>query len=91
MLRSKTNLTTILFDDNGSVKAPFKTKIMTAVEWLESEYEKLLNWHIPMELLEQAKDMEKQQILKTARYFFHELGDLTPIQYYEQTFKNKNK
>lgn len=37
---------------------------MTIVEWLESEYEKLLNWHIPFELLEQAKEKEKQEKLK---------------------------
>ena len=63
-------------------------KNQTAVEWLESEYEKLLNWHIPMELLEQAKEMEKQQIIDA---FLEGCSDNNNdgFEYYNQTFKSE--
>jgi hypothetical protein len=37
-------------------------------------------------LLEQAKAMEKEQIIETASYYFHECGKLTPTQYYNETY-----
>lgn len=63
---------------------------MTAVEWLEAEYEKLLNWHIPMELLEQAKKMEKEQIIEARKdgsdAVFTKNEDSNE-QYYNETYK----
>jgi len=39
--------------------------------------------------LYQAKAMEKEQIIETAKYYFHERGKLTPEQYYNKTFKSE--
>ena len=63
----------------------------TAVEWFESM---LKNWdvllpEIKKAIIEQAKEMEKEQIIKTAEYYFHEHGKLTPQQYYNETFKSE--
>ena len=62
----------------------------TAVEWLVEQTRKP-EWHslIRGEIIEQAKEMEKKQIVDTARYYFHEVGKLTPEEYYNQQFKNK--
>ncbi len=62
----------------------------TAVEWLVSQIQNMkignnqllitdedLNY-----LLNQAKEMEKKQIIETARFYFHERGKATPEQYY---------
>ena len=70
------------------------TDKQTAVEWLEERINIGLTYEQDVlfeGLFEQAKEMEKEQIFKTSRYFFHELGNLTPIQYYNETFKNTNK
>ena len=40
------------------------------------------------ELLEQAKEMEKEQIMKARQDIFH-TGNLTNEQYYEETFKSE--
>jgi hypothetical protein len=65
----------------------------TAVEWL---WEKIDNT-IPFQniqtsqifngLLEQAKEMEKQQILEFANDYLDDDADLTAEQYFNQTFK----
>ena len=60
---------------------------MTAVEWLHSELTK--TWYdvkSSQELLEQAKQMEKKQIIKT-RQDIYTTGNLSAEQYYNQTFK----
>jgi hypothetical protein len=36
--------------------------------------------------LEQAKEMEKEQILETASAYYHENTKLTPTQYYNETY-----
>lgn len=36
------------------------------------------------ELLNQARVIEKEQIIETGRYYFHERGKLTPGQYYDE-------
>lgn len=56
----------------------------TAVEWL---IEQLTEIH--PDAFEKAKEMEKEQIIKTAEYYFHEHGKLTPQQYYNETFKSE--
>jgi len=33
--------------------------------------------------------LEKEQILNTGRYYYHERGKLTPTQYYNETFKSE--
>ena len=66
----------------------------TAVEWLVSQIQNMkignnqllitdedLNY-----LLNQAKEMEKQQIIETARFYFHERGKATPEQYYIEEY-----
>jgi hypothetical protein len=66
-------------------------KNQTAVEWLEMEIVKLEETYaIPSkiyELCEDAKDIEKQQMIKFANDFlFHDDTDLTAEQYYKQTY-----
>jgi hypothetical protein len=62
----------------------------TAVEWL---YEKILLTPLDIreinKCLEQAKEMEKQQIYRACAYYFLEDGKLTPTQYYNETFKSE--
>ncbi len=57
---------------------------MTAVEWLESLY---YPSYIPKEILDQAKEMEKQQIIDA--YQTSHISMMTAEQYYNETFKNK--
>lgn len=66
---------------------------MTAVEWLA---DKLNNDFGNNDFLisyaneiSQAKDLEKRQIIESARYYFHERGKLTPEQYYIETYENE--
>ena len=59
---------------------------MTAVEWLLNEWP-ILESQLPVKLIEQAKEMEKQQIIDAYNY-----GQQIPPfdyaeQYYNQTFK----
>lgn len=73
----------------------------TAVEWYAVETGKLeverakgyltfpQMFNKMLEILNQAKEMEKEQIIKTAEYYFHEHGKLTPQQYYNETFKSE--
>ena len=63
----------------------------TAVEWLVGQmiYQmdiRIENTTIGCELFEQAKEMEKQQIIETARFYFHERGKATPEQYYIEEY-----
>jgi hypothetical protein len=65
----------------------------TAVEWLEKEFVKLestIGVHgVMYELIEQAKEMEKQQIIDAYAQGFieSEVMDKGAEQYYNQTFK----
>ena len=67
---------------------------MTAVEWLGIELNMLFTditeeqWNRADELFEQAKEMEKQQIMKARQDIFH-TGNLTNEQYYNETFKSE--
>jgi hypothetical protein len=40
-------------------------------------------------MVEKAREKEEEQIILTAKYFFHEKGNLTPQQYYNETFKSE--
>ena len=62
----------------------------TAVEWLYEKVWKDLNFSISSSILDQAKEMEKQQILDFACYFRHEVFNKKDLeQYYNKTFKSK--
>jgi hypothetical protein len=66
----------------------YKTKQnMTTVEWLAEEFEESYSYinEIFKETIEQAKEMEKQQIINALHYFGIEMAE----QYYSQTFKNE--
>ena len=59
----------------------------TAVEWVLFELSKngLLPDGIPSDIHNQAKEMEKNQIIDAREALFHG----TPEQYYNETFKSK--
>ena len=63
----------------------------TAVEWLEKEFVKLestIGVHgVMYELIEQAKEMEKQQIMDAVDGFPLDKRHLDGEQYYNQTYK----
>jgi len=72
--------------DNQKTENMSNNKQQTAVEWLISQMPEDYMRSIPFELVEQAKEMEKEQIEETARTYFHECSSLTPKQYYELTY-----
>ena len=63
----------------------------TAVKWLEKEFVKLestIGVHgVMYELIEQAKEMEKQQIMDAVDGFPLDKRHLDGEQYYNQTYK----
>ena len=63
---------------------------MTAVEWLEEQTRKP-EWHSlkRQDILEQAKEMEKQQIIKAKDCWFEDERD--GEQYYNETYKSTKK
>jgi hypothetical protein len=64
------------------------SKRVTAVEWLYSEWSR--NGTIFIEDLEQAKQMEREQIIEAAKYGnSFEQGDLRCEVYYNETFKSE--
>jgi hypothetical protein len=58
----------------------------TAVEWFYEEIWKQFGFSCSSNILEKAKEMEKEQIIKT-RQDIYVTGDLSNEQYYNQTFK----
>jgi hypothetical protein len=74
-------------------------KQQTAVEWLVNQVEDYLG-DIPTDIIEQAKEMEKEKIIDAIIFSKREhytLGECWPTQtvidkaesYYKKTFKNK--
>jgi hypothetical protein len=65
----------------------------TAVEWLVEELEDNgINLDLAFELIEQAKEMEKQQIINAASDHCYPTGELARIdaeEYYNETFKSE--
>ena len=65
----------------------------TAVEWLEMEIVKLETKYAIVgeiyELCEQAKEMEKEQIIDAWEKGYHNFSKLSPEDYYNETFKSK--
>ena len=66
-------------------------KKQTAAEWLEKEFVKLestIGVHgVMYELIEQAKEMEKQQIMDAVDGFPLDKRHLDGEQYYNETYK----
>jgi hypothetical protein len=65
-------------------------KKISAVEWLIKEWP-ILEAQLPAWLIEQAKEMEKEQIVnsyKEGHYHLH-LDSFNPEQYYNETFKSE--
>jgi N-acetyl-anhydromuramyl-L-alanine amidase AmpD len=63
---------------------------MTAVEWLINELKDngIDYLDLAYEIIEQAKEMEKQQIIDAFQYkFFHPYVDNEPETYYNETYK----
>jgi len=69
-------------------------KKQTAVEWLAEQLvpKAMLTYDaITYNAIQQAKQMEKEQIVEAGRYYFHERGKLTPQHYYNETFGGNNE
>ncbi len=65
---------------------------MTAVEWLTEKLRIEFGFVFSNNILEQAKEMEKQQIIDAYEEGFNNAyfsNPLNPEQYYNETFKNK--
>ena len=62
----------------------------TAVEWLVEQFDTTINYTLEEYQLkiQQAKQMEKEQIMKARQDIFH-TGNLTAEQYYNETFKSE--
>jgi hypothetical protein len=65
---------------------------LTAVEWLENQFnnnnQKFINWS--EDFFEQAKEMEKEQIIEFAKDCIHKDDCFFIVeQYYNQTFKSE--
>jgi len=75
--------------DYKAMNAEIKHERMTAVEWLiEKHFGGIINCTPEFRLyIYEAKEMEKQQIVDSLRYFGIELAE----QYYNETFKNTEK
>ena len=71
----------------------------TAVEWLHSEYERILGSVLvtPQQIiemsdaLENAKEIEKEQIINAYKADLHPCSDEDAEQYYKETFKQKQE
>ena len=64
----------------------------TAVEWLTEKLRIEFGFGFSNNILEQAKEMEKQKIVDFAFYFRHEEVTKKEIeQYYDKKFKNNDK
>jgi len=62
---------------------------VTAIDWLIERVERNLG-DIPITVKEQAKEMEKQQIIDAYNTWKDpELGNLSGINYYDRTYKTK--
>jgi hypothetical protein len=63
----------------------------TVAEWLYYEiinfYGSVSIYKTKQEIIEQAKEMEKQQMIKFANDYLFDDADLTAEQYYNETFK----
>ena len=71
---------------NNTIKKHMSNKTITAVDWLINDY--INKGVITIEAIEQAKEMEKQQIMDALRDGYSYLGDkYDNEQYYKETYK----
>ncbi len=66
----------------------------TAVEWLREKLWKEFNFSFSDNILEQAKEMEKQEIIDAYWSSYKEgqySGDKTADEYYNQTYKSEQQ
>ena len=62
----------------------------TAVDWLVEMWDKNQRFLNPKQIIEQAKAMEKEQIIKAFNEgTFSEMEKIDAEQYYNQTFKSE--
>ena len=67
-------------------------KKQSSIEWLGLELNIIFHdltpelWEQVEVKFQQAKQMHKEEIIETARYYFHERGKMTPQKYYNETF-----
>ena len=72
-------------------------KKQSSIEWLGLELNIIFHdltpelWEQVEVKFQQAKQMHKEEIIETARYYFHERGKLTPQQLYNETFGGNNE
>jgi hypothetical protein len=63
----------------------------TAVEWLIEKMHKNIEW-IPVPMQEQAKEMEREQIIEAVNYGCSDWGSWKDAeQYYNKTYKKEDK
>jgi adenylate kinase family enzyme len=66
---------------------------VTAVEWLISELNQKIDfipmdkWDMIRDIVQNAKAMEKQQIIKFANDYLDDDEDITAEQYYNETYE----
>lgn len=67
-------------------------KKLTAIEWLIDQVEDYLG-DIPTEFIEQAKEMEKEQMVEFTKDWYNSYWQTHPMKspekFYNETFKNK--
>ena len=61
----------------------------TAVRWLVEEFDLTSESPIIKNVVEQAKQMEKEQMIKFTNDYLDDDADLTAEQYYNETFKSE--
>ena len=67
-----------------------KRNKMTAVEWLIEQLIPKDQHEGIMDIIEEAKEMEKEQIMNAFEEgMFHHTNGLCPDEYYEETFKSE--
>ena len=63
-------------------------KKQTAVEWLIEQWP-ILESQLPPQLIEQAKQMDREQIEEAYKADLHPCSDEDAEQYYNETFKSE--
>ena len=68
----------------------------TAVQWLQqtlecfgNKHELQMSWDTLNDLVEQAKEMEKEQVIKFTNDYLDDDADLSAEEYYNETFKSE--
>jgi hypothetical protein len=72
---------------NGTMHTMTNNKQQTAVDWLVEQLP-LIQQEGLIDIIEQAKEMEKQQIIEAYKYGNQSDVYFKPEQYYNETFNN---